>query len=111
MSGMNRIVTDNPQNNIEHMMNIAFVKDKEVWIRNGGEDGQDCTLVDFCRRMCAASGECAYESVPYEATDDMDTIGDILMDCSGEGCPIGTAYFAMVQAAELRERLRETDGE
>ena len=103
---MKQLVTDNPQNNTEHMMNIAFVKDEEVWIRNGGKGGEDCTLVDFCRRMCTVSGACAYESVPYEATDDLDTIGDILMDCSGEGCPIGTTYFAMIQAAELRERLR-----
>ena len=103
---MKPLVTDNPQNNTEQMLNLSFVKNGEVWIRNGGKDGEDCKLVDFCRRMCAMSGLCAYESVTYEATDDLDTIGDILMDCSGEGCPIGTTYFAMIQAAELRERLR-----
>ena len=34
---MDRLVTDNPQNNVEVMMNLAFVKDKEVWIRGGDE--------------------------------------------------------------------------
>lgn len=104
---MKPFVTDNPQNNVENMMNLAFAKDGEVWIRYGSKDGQsDCTLVDFCRRMCCVYGACMYEHVPYETNDELDTICDILTDCSGEGCPVGTTYFAMIQAAELRERLR-----
>lgn len=33
---MNRLVTDDPQTNLEVMFNLAYVKDKEVWIRGGG---------------------------------------------------------------------------
>ena len=63
---MRKLVTDTPADNGEVMLNLANVKDKEVWIRCGGKD---CTLVDFCRRMCGASSACAYESIPYEDED------------------------------------------
>ena len=38
--------------------------------------------------------------------DDLDVVCEMLMGCSAHGCPVGTTYFAMIQAAELRERLR-----
>lgn len=100
------LVTDNPQNNTENMLNLVFVKDKEVWVRYGGEDGQDCPLTSFCMRLCNEYSECLYSSLSFYENEDLDTIGDVLMDCSADGCPIGTIYFAMIQAAELRERLR-----
>ncbi len=103
---MKKLVTDAPADNGEMMLNLIFVKDKEVWVHYGSEAGEDCTLVEFCRRLCAACGTCSYEEVPYQTGDDLDDIGDILMDCSSDGCPVGTMYFAMIQAAELRERLR-----
>lgn len=103
---MKKLVTDTPADNGEMMLNLIFVKDKEVWVRYGSEAGEDCTLVEFCRRLCTACGTCSYEEVPYQTGDDLDDIGDILMDCSSDGCPVGTMYFAMIQAAELRERLR-----
>lgn len=103
---MKKIVTDNPQDNMEVMMNLAFVKDKEVWIRGGGEDGEDCTLIDFTNRMCA-SHDCLFDITPNEIDEeDIDNTGDCLLECSMSGCPIGTAYFIAIQAAELRERLR-----
>ena len=110
---MNKLVTDHPQNNVEHMLNLAFAKDGEVWIRNGSAHGEkDCTLVDFVKRMCAIYGKhyggCLYDvTLPDCFGDDLDAMGDMMMECSAEGCPIGTTYFAMVQAAELRERLRK----
>ena len=103
---MKKLVTDAPADNGEMMLNLIFVKDKEVWVRYGSEAGEDCTLVEFCRRICEACVTCNYEEVPYQTGDDLDDIGDILMDCSSDGCPVGTMYFAMIQAAELRERLR-----
>ena len=100
------LVTDNPQNNTENMLNLVFVKNKEVWVRYGGEDGQDCPLTSFCMRLCNEYSECLYSSLSFYENEDLDTIGDLLMDCSAEGCLVGTMYFAMIQAAELRERLR-----
>lgn len=106
---MKKLVTDAPADNGEMMLNLIFVKDKEVWVRYGSEAGEDCTLVEFCRRLCAACGTCSYEEAPYQTGDDLDVIGDILMDCSSDGCPVGTMYFAMIQAAELRERGMSAD--
>ena len=107
---MDRLVTDNPQNNMEVMMNLAFVKDKEVWIHGGDEKGEDCTLIKFAERMCQYSNGCCHyvHGFPSDIVGtDIDAIGDVYMDCSMSGCPIGTAYFIAIQAAEMRERLRE----
>ena len=105
---MNRLVTDDPQTNTEVMFNLAFVKDKEVWIRGGGPDGEDCTLIEFQKRLCKNRNECNYECADFDEFpwDSVENIGDVLMDCSMDGCPQGTAYFIAIQAAELRERLR-----
>ena len=107
---MNKLVTDDPQTNTEVMFNLAYVKDKEVWIRGGGDDGEDCTLIDFTNRMCA-SHDCLFDITPNEIDEeDIDNTGDRLLECSMSGCPIGTAYFIAIQAAELRERVREYEG-
>ena len=106
---MDKLVKDNPQTNMEVMMNLAYVKDKEVWILDGSETGEACSLVDFQKRMCKQCKLC--ENVNID-TDNPDAITDYYLDCSMDGCPIGTAYFIAIQAAELRERLRTyEDGE
>lgn len=103
---MNKLVTDNPTDNGMMMLNLVFVKDREVWVHYGSKEGEDCSLVEFCSRLCADYGACGYSQIPFEVGDDLDAIGDLMMDCSSDGCPVGTMYFAMIQAAELRERLR-----
>lgn len=103
---MNKLVTDDPQTNTEVMFNLAYVKDKEVWIRGGGDDGEDCTLIDFTNRMCLRH-DCLFYMIQNEIEeDDIDNTGDRLLKCSMSGCSVGTAYFIAIQAAELRERLR-----
>ena len=106
---MDRLVKDNPETNMEVMMNLAFVKNKEVWIRGGAPDGEDCTLIDFSKQLCMINHECQFDDgfPPDIAKDDFDQLGDLFMECSMCGCPIGTAYFIAIQAAELRERLRK----
>lgn len=106
---MNKLVNDNPETNMEVMMNLAFVKNKEVWIRGGAPDGEDCTLIDFSKQLCMKNHECQFDDgfPPDIAKDDFDQIGDLFMECSMCGCPIGTMYFIAIQAAELRERLRK----
>ena len=103
---MQRLVTDDPQNNTEVMFNLAYVKNKEVWIRGGGDDGEDCTLIDFTNRMCERHDCLFYMTQNEIEEDDIDNTGDRLLECSMSGCSVGTAYFIAIQAAELRERLR-----
>ena len=100
---MDKLVKDKPQTNMEIMMNLAFVNDKEVWIRGGRKTGEDCALADFVKQMCKYNPECE----EYEFPSDLDELGDMYLDCSMSGCPISMAYFIGIQAAELRERLRE----
>lgn len=103
---MKRLVTDNPQDNILILMNLAYVKDKEVWIRGGGEDGEDCNLNDMVNIICKSCRTCKfYDDMPTDL-ETTDQISEGIMECSMCGCPIGTMYFVAVQAAELRERLR-----
>lgn len=106
---MNKLVNDNPGTNMEVMMNLAFVKNKEVWIRGGAPDGEDCTLIDFSKQLCMKNHECQFDDgfPPDIAKDDFDQLGDLFMECSMCGCQIGTMYFISIQAAELRERLRK----
>ena len=110
---MNKLVNDNPETNMEVMMNLSFVKNKEVWIRGGAPDGEDCTLIDFSKQLCMKNHECQFDDgfPPDIAKDDFDQIGDLFMECSMCGCPIGTMYFIAIQAAELRERLRKFEND
>ena len=103
---MKRFVTDNPQDNMENMLNLVFIKDSEVYVRGAGKDFTDCRLIDFACAMCAKSEDCN-GSVMQEIKDDIDTFGDVMMDCSMDGCEIADAYFALIGFAEVRERLRE----
>lgn len=105
---MKNVVTDDPQNNIEVMLNLAYVKDKEVWIRGGGPEGEDCTLVSFTKQMCQNCSVCMEnDGFPEDKEQDLDFLCDLFMECSMSGCPIGTAYFVAIQAAELRELLKK----
>ena len=103
---MKKIVTDNPQDNVEIMLNLAFSKDKEVWIRGGSETGEDCTLIDFINRACKEH-KCELAEDLAEQAHDFIGVGDMLMHCSMECCPLGTFYYVAVQASELRNRLRK----
>lgn len=103
---MNRFVTDNPQNNTENMLNLVFVKDKEVYVRGAGECDSDCRLIDFTCAMCAKNTNCD-GSIAEEIKDDIDTFWDVMLDCAMDGCEIANAYFALIGFAEVRERLRD----
>ncbi len=104
---MNRFVTDDPQTNTEVLFNLAYVKDKEVWIRGGGPDGEDCSLVNFTKQMCQNCSVCLVDDgFPEDKEQDLDFICDLFTECYMSGCPIGKAYFIAIHAAELRERLR-----
>ena len=101
---MDKIVKNNPHTNVEVLQNLAFIRYGEVWIRGGSIDG-DCTLVDFINRACSEH-RCELATDLKKLGHDFENVGEMLMDCSEEGCPIGTLYYVACQAAELREYLR-----
>lgn len=89
---MERMVTDNPKCNEENLYNYAFAsEDKRVKLRyaDGEED------IDLCEYI-AKVAECGITE-------------DSVMDggCFECDCVNAYLYICAVQAAELRERLRE----
>lgn len=96
-----RLTTDDPQDNVENMFNLAFIKDSQVWMRCCGDDNKDCTLLAFVGQICK---KCNCNVVP-ETEDDAEFCCS-MMDCAFDLCPVANVYFGLVQAAELRSRLK-----
>lgn len=91
---MKRLTTDNPQGNTETMLNYAYAKDGRVYLRYGnGEDDIDL---------------CDYISQEAESKSCHPTLEEVMegacMECD---CNPAILYWVAVQAAELRERLKE----
>jgi len=87
-----RLTTDNPKNNTETMLNYAYAKDKQVYLRYG--DGEeDINLCEYISRL-AAKKSC--HPTPEEV------LAGECMECD---CELAILYWVAVQAAELRGRL------
>lgn len=94
---MKRLTTDNPQTNMEHMLNYAYAKDGNVVLRFGAEKPN----IDLCEYMAMVAGEqCGVKLTPD------DFMEGSCLECDN-GCPLGVLYVVATQAAELRERLKE----
>lgn len=94
MSDYKRLTTNEPQSNVEKMLNYARCKNKEVFIYD--EQGNDVKLTEYIAKH--AQEECEV------------TAEDIIMEgccfwCMD--CPLGILNTLAIQAAELRHRLAE----
>lgn len=106
MKYKNRITTDDPQSNLANMLNIAFPRDNEVYLRYASED---CATDDSLRNVVSRACDLCKDKFGCDGLDgdmELDTIGEILMGCSMAGCPIASLYFPAIQACECRERLK-----
>ncbi|MBR4193568.1 MAG: hypothetical protein IKO68_00175 [Oscillospiraceae bacterium] len=93
---MNRLTTDTPHGNFETMMNFAYAKNGEVWIRGAGGDGGDMKLNEYI--FDVLQGDKYYCEV-----DHPDDIPEFCLDACF--CELGALFAAATQAAELRARL------
>ena len=101
-----RLTTDTPKNNLEMALNLFYVKDKEVWVREYGKNGADISLLDLTREIL--SYQCPY--VESDISDD-----DLIMmmpewlfdDVTATEHVIGLLYQAAWVCAELREHLKQ----
>ena len=93
---MNRLTTDTPHGNFETMMNFAYAKNSEVWIRGAGGDGEDMKLNEYI--FDVRQGDKNYCEVDHP--DDFPEF--CLYACF---CEFGALFAAATQAAELRARL------
>lgn len=92
---MNRFTTDTPNGNFETMINFAYAKNGEVWLR-GADDGKDAEL-------CAYIAKRAFHLELCGITNKDDVIEACgAADCF---CELGALLAAATQAAELRARL------
>jgi len=87
-----RLTTDNPKNNTETMLNYAYAKDKQVYLRYG--DGEED--IDLCEYISRLAADKSCHPTPEEVLD-----GEC-MECD---CELSILYWVAVQAAELRGRL------
>lgn len=96
---MERLTTDNPQNNIETMMNMVFGKDGWFRIR---DDGEGKPITDFAIKLCIMRGcDMAPDmELSQEAKD------ECLCDCLMEPCPIADVYAALSGFGHIRGRLK-----
>lgn len=91
-----RLTTDNPQGNLETMLNYAYAKDKRVILQfgNGEED------IDLCDYISQAAEEEGYSCRPTP----QEIMNGNCMQCD---CIFAILFSVATQAAELRERLKE----
>lgn len=97
------LVTASPSGNFSTLMNYAYAKDREVYIRNAAEDGSDILLNQYVHKLCIECGcdeleDVSLEDFPQEITSCGLDYGD---------CPNFMLWVAATQAAELRGRLQK----
>lgn len=90
-----RLTTDYPKENFFALMNYACTKDGKVLLRYANNQ----EYMDLC------------DYIAFHAKDDCGINAEEVLDgacfeCDDFYCSLGRAYFASVQAAELRERLK-----
>ncbi len=92
MTDYKRLTTNNPKNNMDNLLNYAYVNNKDVYLRYAnGEDYK--RLVDYIAELATQKG-CAR------------TADDIMDESCGEcDCEVEILNIVAIQAAELRSRL------
>lgn len=105
---MKRLTTDCPDNNFDAALNLFYVKDRETWVRGGGDgpDYPDIRLYDFIRK----AAKILLPDLDFPMDDDgVDyAMGELLLDGPDE--PTGLLallYTAAWSYAELRGRLMQ----
>jgi hypothetical protein len=95
---MNRYTTDKPKTMVDTMLNIAYAKDHEVYIRGYGPNGKDISLIEYCVPL--------YEKEIGPLNGSMRNTEDFgeLMD--GDGW-LDLFYWMAVGYVENRARLAE----
>lgn len=93
-----RLTTDKPQNNKDFLLNFAFVKDGEVYLRGMGDDGEEIRLCDYIAIRVTSEKGC--ERTPKDILDGA---------CNECHCELAALNIVAIQAAELRHRLAELE--
>lgn len=98
---MDRLTTNNPQNNFETMLNMVYGKDGWGYIRHG--DG-GVKITDFCIDLCWVNGCVSTSESLIEASDEKKD--EFLFECAFQGCPVASVYAALCGYCHCRSRLK-----
>lgn len=102
---MKKLVNDNPETNEESIHNFAYRgEDGNVHLRYVGEK-EDVSLASYLNEYGMVKNMCLEKD-----TTEQEQIENMLCcpgACSDDECPAGLLNLAAIQAAELRERLRQ----
>ncbi len=92
---MKKIITENPKRMMEHMHNFAFVKDKEVYVRDGDKE---VSLVEYIRKLDKELYGIEHDDSYCNSLEFGEYMDDDRVTC--------TMYHALVGFAEVREYLK-----
>lgn len=98
---MDRLTTDNPQNNFETVLNMVYGNDGWGYIRH---DGRNILIQEFVLNLCHSHG-CAISS-DARLRMNLEEQDQFLCDCAFEGCPYATVYAALCGYCHTRSRLK-----
>lgn len=101
---MERLTTDNPNTNLQSILNLFYVKDHETYVRGGGPapDFEDISLNDFARRIA----EKYHLDIPESDEDLPDTmLWDLIEGIDTMDGLLALIYNAGWAFAEIRHRL------
>ena len=90
-----RLTTDEPKNTTETMLNFAYEKDGNVFLK--GVDVENSCSMDLCEYISREANEKGCKYTPEDAAE------GACMECD---CELAVLYIVAVQAAELRGRLK-----
>lgn len=93
---LSQMVIDNPSSNYETLLNFAYAKDGEVYLRYANGKA-DVNLAEYICHLAAEKG-CGTHT-KKEVLD-----GDMCFACD---CEVSILNTVAIQAAELREQLRK----
>ncbi len=98
---MGRLITDEPETNVERLNNFIYAKDGQIYVR--WYDGKRDVNINEIVRSLADTGDC---SSILEGVED-DEIFEVLTDDIGSHYYSAILLVAATQAAELRGQLKE----
>jgi hypothetical protein len=99
---MKRLTTNKPKGMTENMLNMVFGKNNEVYLRGLGENQEDISLVEYCKKE--------YNRLYDDSLDDTwtaENFGELMDDDS----LLSIMYWACVGFCEVRARLEVYEDE
>ncbi len=92
-------------NQLELLLNMFYVKDKEVWFRNWEEE---MSVLDLVRKIAKSLGIDSHYGLDDETTIEI-LENDLVQSVDTKYGMIATFYVAMITVAEMREHIKEEE--